>query len=66
MANAGCNTNGSRFFITFARTPHLNGKHAVFGRVSSGMDVVNSIRERDPGSDRQPGDTINSIEIVER
>jgi cyclophilin family peptidyl-prolyl cis-trans isomerase len=66
MANAGRNTNGSQFFLTFVPTPHLNGKHAVFGRVSNGMDVVNSIRERDPGSDRQPGDTINSIEIVER
>jgi len=66
MANAGRNTNGSQFFVTFVPTPHLNGKHAVFGRVSSGMDVVNSIRERDPGTDRQPGDTINSIEIVER
>ncbi len=66
MANAGRNTNGSQFFITFVPTPHLNGKHAIFGRVSSGMDVVNSIRERDPGRDRQPGDTINSIEIVER
>jgi cyclophilin family peptidyl-prolyl cis-trans isomerase len=66
MANAGRNTNGSQFFITFVPTPHLNGKHAVFGRVSSGMDVVNSLRERDPGTDRQAGDTINSIEIVER
>ena len=66
MANAGRNTNGSQFFITFVPTPHLNGKHAVFGKVSSGMDVVNSLRERDPGSDRQPGDTINSVEIVER
>jgi cyclophilin family peptidyl-prolyl cis-trans isomerase len=66
MANAGRNTNGSQFFITFVPTPHLNGKHAVFGRVSSGMEVVNSLRERDPGTDRQPGDTIDSIEIVER
>ena len=66
MANAGRNTNGSQFFITFVATPHLNGKHAVFGRVVSGMDIVNSIRERDPGRDRQPGDTINSIDILER
>ena len=66
MANAGKNTNGSQFFITFGPTPHLNGKHAVFGRVVSGMDVVNSIRERDPGRDRQPGDSITSIEIVEQ
>ncbi len=65
MANAGPNTNGSQFFITFGPTPHLNGKHGVFGRVVAGMDVVNSLRERDPGRDRQPGDKILSIDIVE-
>ncbi|MGH2516573.1 MAG: peptidylprolyl isomerase [Ktedonobacterales bacterium] len=66
MANAGRNTNGSQFFITFGPTPHLNGKHGVFGKVVSGMDVVNSLRERDPGRDRQPGDQIESIEIREQ
>jgi cyclophilin family peptidyl-prolyl cis-trans isomerase len=65
MANAGRNTNGSQFFITYGPTPHLNGKHAVFGQVISGMDVLNAIRERDPQYDRQPGDTLHFIEIVE-
>src|SRR5579864_6127289 len=66
MANAGPNTNGSQFFITHVATPHLNGKHAVFGRVISGMDVVNSIRERDPGRDPRPGDQLLAVDIVER
>jgi cyclophilin family peptidyl-prolyl cis-trans isomerase len=65
MANAGANTNGSQFFITFGPTPHLNGKHGVFGKVVSGMDVVNALRERDSQRDRQPGDAITSIEILE-
>lgn len=65
MANAGRDTNGSQFFLTYDAQPHLNGKHGVFGQVTRGMDVLRSIRERDP-RERQPGDRINSIEIVER
>ena len=54
MANAGPNTNGSQFFITHLPTPHLDGKHAVFGEVTAAQDVVNKIAK---------GDKIKSITL---
>ena len=65
MANAGPNTNGSQFFITHGPTPWLDGKHAVFGEVVNGLDVLMSIPPRDPMLVNSPAVHIKSIEIIE-
>ncbi len=65
MANAGPDTNGSQFFITHAATPHLDDRHAVFGRVVEGLDTVLAIPERDPMRAREPGLELKSVVIVE-
>jgi peptidyl-prolyl cis-trans isomerase B (cyclophilin B) len=56
MANAGPNTNGSQFFITHVVTGHLDGKHTVFGKVTTGQDVVDAVAQ---------GDTLKSVTIAE-
>jgi len=56
MANAGPNTNGSQFFITHLPTPHLNGKHTVFGKVVTGEEVIDAIEQ---------GDTMVSVTVAD-
>ena len=67
MANAGRDTNGSQFFITFVPTAYLNGGYTIFGQVTEGMDVVNGITRRDPQNRPNfTGDVIESVTIIEK
>lgn len=64
MANAGPNTNGSQFFITTVPTPHLNGRHTIFGVVLNGQDNVQAIPVRDPQTATAPGAALETVIIV--
>jgi cyclophilin family peptidyl-prolyl cis-trans isomerase len=67
MANAGLDTNGSQFFVTFSPQEYLNGNYTIFGQVIEGMDVVMKIRLRDPQQNPNfEGDKIKSITIEEK
>jgi peptidyl-prolyl cis-trans isomerase B (cyclophilin B) len=57
MANAGPNTNGSQFFITHSPQPHLDGNHTVFGKVVTGLEVVDAIEQ---------GDAMKKLTVNER